>query len=141
MEFGLKTPQDRRRTSECQAAPKNWRDGDWRLNQVFRLSGGKYRDDAVAERQLLAARFQRSKLTSAWHRRLSKIEIQSRDDVIFAEATALCDFVYYGGRSGNGEAVDQLIATLQAGLRERVRDFRKSLAGIGKEPEAHYKPK
>jgi len=66
---------------------------------------------------------------------LSKIEIQSPDDVIFPEAKALCDFVYYGDRSGTGKAVDQLIANLQPSLRQRVKAFRKSLAEIAKEPQ------
>ena len=113
----------------------SWRDGDWRVNQVFRFSGGKYRHDAATERKLLAARFQKSQLTPGQRRRLSKIEIQSPDDVIFPEAKALCDFVYYGDRSGKGKAVDQLIANLQPSLRQRVKAFRKSLAEIAKEPQ------
>ena len=105
------------------------------MNQVFRFSGGRYRHDTTTERQLLAARFQKSQLTPAQRRRLSKIEIILPDDVIFTEAKALCDFVYYGDRTGNGKAVDKLIATLQPSLRQRVKDFRKSLAEIGIDPQ------
>lgn len=104
-----------------------------RWNQVFRFSGGNYRHDAAKGRRLPAARFQKSQLPPAQRRRLSKIEIISPDDVIFPEAKALCDFVYYGDHSGNGKAVDHLIATLQPRLRERVKDFRNSLAEIGKD--------
>ena len=95
---------------------------DLRVGQVFRFQSGQYRRDLATEQQMLLAGFQKAQLTAAQRKELREAGADILDTDFSSAGRPLDNFIYYGTRSGNGKAVDALLATLPPELRTSAKE-------------------
>lgn len=99
---------------------------DLRVGQAYRFTNGAYHRDLALEHQLLAAGFHKSQLTAAQLQEIRSAGTDFLATEFSGQGRPLDNYIYYGTRSGNQQAVDKLIATLPAELRRRASKRRAS---------------
>ena len=102
--------------------------GNWRPDHAYRFSGGKYLRDLATEQHWMAAKFKAAQLSPAERQSLRVADESLWNKFFSPDVKALCDFLYYGIRSGNRADVARLIATLRPGLQKRANRFVTAVA-------------